>query len=54
MIETLHKYLTKIAIGGCIANLGRGDILNCDRSFYCKTWQVDIWNCSRRYDCQTG
>jgi len=37
MIETSHKYRTKIAIGGCIAKLGRGDILNCDRRLYCKT-----------------
>jgi len=39
MFETLHEYRTKIATGGFIVKLGRGDILNCSKRFYCKTWQ---------------
>jgi len=38
MIETSHKYGTKIAMGGCIAELDT----------------TDTWNCSRTYNCQTG
>jgi len=39
MIETSHKYRTQISIGGRIAELGGGDILNCDRRLYCKSWE---------------
>jgi len=39
MIETSHMYPAKIAIGGRIAELGGGDILNCGRRLYCKSWE---------------
>jgi len=31
MFETLHKYRTKIAIGGFYYETGRTDILNCEK-----------------------